>query len=67
MYNELEDKLELSEYKKLYAALKDTGLSAKVLNILWVNYSDEKYGKCQYVTENTVAEFRLWIKQGYLD
>lgn len=67
MYTDLENLMELSELKKLYEPMKDLGMAARTLNILWVTFSNDQEANCLVVTDEGIKRFRLWIKTGNSD
>lgn len=69
MYDDLTEQMELKEYKALYKLMpSDYKLSARILNMLWVNFCNEhEWSKPIYVTKESVARFVVWVESGNSD
>lgn len=65
MFNELTEGMELSELKKLKSLMpEDYRLSARILNMLWVNFSNDQTANCVIVDKESVERFIKWIETG---
>lgn len=73
MFDELEEMMELREYRKLYQSVearRQPGafhLSARILNMLWINFSNDQQAECVLVDDESVYRFIIWIASGNPD
>ena len=68
MYNELIEQMELCDLKKLKKLMPcDYRLSCRILNMLWINFSQDQFANEMIVSQQEVDRFIKWIESGNPD
>jgi len=67
MYDELDEQMDLNELRKLRDLMKDYGLAVRILNMLWVNFSNDQAAECLIVDDESVQRFKEWLASGNPD
>jgi hypothetical protein len=65
MFDELTEGMDLKDLKKLLKLMpSDYRLSARILNMLWINFSHDQFASEMVVDRETVDRFIKWIETG---